>query len=137
MERAHLSRQQTAKKRSYADDSDPDDVADNGQGTQTSKPATKRYAKASQAVPIAETSENEEQPAEEEDPESSISESGQIAEIYMENFMCHKKFTIKFGNHLNFIGGANGSGIFHSFQLFCISDCTDFMLCIRSVELHN
>lgn len=37
-------------------------------------------------------------------------EAGQIREIYMENFMCHRIFKIKLGRHLNFIYGKNGSG---------------------------
>ena len=35
---------------------------------------------------------------------------GQIKSIYVENFMCHRKFTLKLGKHLNFITGRNGSG---------------------------
>lgn len=37
-------------------------------------------------------------------------EAGQIVEMYLENFMCHRKFTMKFGKHVNFISGKNGSG---------------------------
>lgn len=37
-------------------------------------------------------------------------EAGQIIEMYLENFMCHRKFTMKFGKHVNFISGKNGSG---------------------------
>ena len=37
-------------------------------------------------------------------------EAGQIISIHVENFMCHRKFSIKLGRHLNFITGRNGSG---------------------------
>lgn len=37
-------------------------------------------------------------------------EAGQICKIYLENFMCHVKFTMTFCRHLNFITGHNGSG---------------------------
>jgi structural maintenance of chromosomes protein 6 len=37
-------------------------------------------------------------------------EAGQIVKIYVENFMCHRKFTINLGQGLNFICGKNGSG---------------------------
>lgn len=37
-------------------------------------------------------------------------EAGQITEIYLENFMCHRKLSLKFGRSLNFIIGKNGSG---------------------------
>lgn len=43
--------------------------------------------------------------------EKSISEAGQILSVYVENFMCHRKFELKFGRHLNFVTGRNGSGI--------------------------
>jgi hypothetical protein len=37
-------------------------------------------------------------------------EAGQITRIDVENFMCHRKFTVHFGRNLNFIAGRNGSG---------------------------
>jgi chromosome segregation ATPase len=39
-----------------------------------------------------------------------LTETGQITSVYVENFMCHKKFSVTFGHHLNYITGANGSG---------------------------
>lgn len=42
--------------------------------------------------------------------ESKIYETGQIIRISVENFMCHRKFTMDFGRHLNYINGKNGSG---------------------------
>jgi hypothetical protein len=43
-------------------------------------------------------------------PSSVQSEAGQILLIYVENFMCHRKFSIDFGRNMNFICGQNGSG---------------------------
>ena len=37
-------------------------------------------------------------------------ETGQILSVEAEDFMCHKKFSIKFGRNVNFVTGANGSG---------------------------
>jgi hypothetical protein len=37
-------------------------------------------------------------------------EAGQIMTVSVQNFMCHRKFTMNFGRHLNFITGRNGSG---------------------------
>lgn len=40
-------------------------------------------------------------------------EAGQILEMYLENFMCHRKFSMKFCKNVNFISGKNGSGKFY------------------------
>jgi hypothetical protein len=37
-------------------------------------------------------------------------EAGVIKKIYMENFMCHRKFGIELCRNVNFINGQNGSG---------------------------
>jgi hypothetical protein len=39
-----------------------------------------------------------------------IYETGQIVSVTVENFMCHRKFTMDFGRRLNYINGRNGSG---------------------------
>lgn len=39
-------------------------------------------------------------------------EAGAIKKIDMENFMCHRRFSIDLGRNLNFISGKNGSGKF-------------------------
>lgn len=41
---------------------------------------------------------------------STVYEAGQIVRVYVENFMCHRKFHFDLGRHLNFITGRNGSG---------------------------
>ena len=50
-------------------------------------------------------------------------EAGQICQVYVENFMCHRKFTVGFTRHLNFVNGQNGSGEFFwsNFQNMCES----------------
>jgi hypothetical protein len=45
-----------------------------------------------------------------EDDEKLDYEAGQICKVYVENFMCHRKFTLEFNRHLNFVNGQNGSG---------------------------
>lgn len=52
------------------------------------------------------SSEIEELPPERERSSS----AGIISRIYVENFMCHRKFGINLCQHLNFITGRNGSG---------------------------
>ena len=37
-------------------------------------------------------------------------ETGHVVRIYVENFMCHRKLTVDFGRHVNFVTGQNGSG---------------------------
>ena len=37
-------------------------------------------------------------------------EAGVISEVYVENFMCHRKLTVKLCRNVNFISGQNGSG---------------------------
>ena len=54
--------------------------------------------------------EDEDDEDDEQVDESKVFETGQIKKIHMENFMCHRKFTMDFGRHLNFINGSNGSG---------------------------
>lgn len=41
-------------------------------------------------------------------------ECGQILRVDVENFMCHRKFTLKLGRNLNFINGRNGSGMWYT-----------------------
>jgi hypothetical protein len=48
---------------------------------------------------------------EEEEDENVIFEAGMVLKVHMENFMCHSKFTVTLGRMLNFITGANGSGL--------------------------
>lgn len=48
-------------------------------------------------------------------------EAGQIVRVYVENFMCHRKFTVDFNRHINFVNGQNGSGeaTIHRYLLKC------------------
>lgn len=51
-------------------------------------------------------------------------EAGQIVEMYLQDFMCHRKFTMNFCKNVNFISGKNGSGneeiSIHSSHMFGI-----------------
>lgn len=42
-------------------------------------------------------------------------ESGHISHVYVENFMCHEKFSVSLGRNVNFITGQNGSGMIIKF----------------------
>lgn len=43
-------------------------------------------------------------------PTGKPAEAGIIQEVYVENFMCHRKMTVKLCRNVNFIHGQNGSG---------------------------
>ena len=43
-------------------------------------------------------------------PSGKPAEAGIIHEVYVENFMCHRKLTVKLCRNVNFIHGQNGSG---------------------------
>ena len=49
-------------------------------------------------------------PSDVDDQLSPTMETGIIVKIEMQNFMCHRKFTINLGRKVNFITGQNGSG---------------------------
>jgi recombinational DNA repair ATPase RecF len=60
-------------------------------------------------------SENDAPPAEPRtinpvNPASRPPEAGVIKKVYVENFMCHRKFTVDLCRNVNFIHGQNGSG---------------------------
>lgn len=44
------------------------------------------------------------------DGSSQSNRAGIIRKIEVENFMCHRKLTLNFSRHINFINGQNGSG---------------------------
>ena len=43
-------------------------------------------------------------------PSGKPAEAGVIQEVYVENFMCHRKLSVKLCRNVNFIHGQNGSG---------------------------
>jgi hypothetical protein len=43
-------------------------------------------------------------------PKGTPAEAGIIHEVYVENFMCHRKLSVKLCRNVNFIHGQNGSG---------------------------
>ena len=88
-----LRRQETpSSKQTHCEESDPAAVTQEDETSAT------------------ETQSNEGQ--EQGDPSSELkpAEAGIIKEIYMENFMCHRKLKVTLGRHINFIHGQNGSG---------------------------
>src|SRR6056300_1831559 len=42
-------------------------------------------------------------------PTGKPAEAGIIQEVYVENFMCHRKLSVKLCRNVNFINGQNGS----------------------------
>ncbi|KAJ6244233.1 structural maintenance of chromosomes 5 [Anaeramoeba flamelloides] len=54
--------------------------------------------------------------------------TGTFKEIYLENFLCHESLRVKFGKHINFIHGKNGSGksAIMVALLICLSAPTKF-----------
>jgi hypothetical protein len=66
--------------------------------------------------------EDDEDEEEEADGDEDLSElgTGQVMKIYVQDFMCHSKLTVKFGRRINLITGANGSG--NKGRPFFISD---------------
>ena len=76
---------------------------DSDDSTATEK--RKRHSKSSAALTDDEQDDEEGFSDDEKD-----GTSGQILRVFVQDFMCHKKFDIKFGRHVNFVTGLNGSG---------------------------
>lgn len=53
--------------------------------------------------------------------EKDVHSTGHIVRIHVENFMCHRKFTMDFGRKLNYINGSNGSGTVHLWLSFVVA----------------
>ena len=109
------SRQST--KRAYQEEGD-----ESGSEESDAPRPSKRTARKTQAKRASSDSDSDNEKAEEAtntadgtgkrgSSKSGAFEAGQITSIYVENFMCHRKFSLNFGRHLNFITGRNGSGI--------------------------
>lgn len=107
-----------AGKRTYVDESDVgSDKPDSGseeEEVQTSR-RTKRQRPAQKNC-VTPTNEGiNDEDYESDDPVSGKKntpyEAGQILRVEVENFMCHRKFTLDLGRNLNFITGRNGSGM--------------------------
>eukprot|EP01133_Synstelium_polycarpum_P015023 gene15023-17769_t len=112
--RKHIS--DSEEESSEEEESDDDDELENSQPSATPPQRTngvhKQKAKLKQApVYKDKDSDNEMETEEQADPASAQeSELGIVEFIELENFMCHRHFEIKFGPHVNFISGENGSG---------------------------
>mmetsp|Transcript_19681 Transcript_19681/g.29891 ORF Transcript_19681/g.29891 Transcript_19681/m.29891 type:complete len:1263 (-) Transcript_19681:430-4218(-) len=121
----------TAPKRRKDDEDDDDDEEDEGEedDDEEEKKVKKKGAPASKKARKDDDTFEEDDESESEDEgdraeariknrlalggelkKSSASSAGIIEEISMENFMCHKRLSIKFCRRINFISGANGSG---------------------------
>ena len=104
-------------KRSYADGANSG--SDNSEESEGRKPAklTKRQRNAkpvARSDDEAEEDHNMEEGSKDNDGEPKARttkfEAGLILLVSVENFMCHRKFSVSLGRHLNFITGRNGSG---------------------------
>lgn len=99
-------------KRSYA----ADDGSDSDRSEESvPKPAASSRRTKRQRSTFTANEEGEEDNMDDEEEEDGTGrttpyEAGQIMKVYVENFMCHRKFHIDLGRHLNFISGRNGSG---------------------------
>lgn len=49
-------------------------------------------------------------PQKRQHPNDETPTAGILAEVYVENFMCHAKFRVRFSPNVNFVHGQNGSG---------------------------
>eukprot|EP01032_Pedospumella_encystans_P018896 gene18896-21497_t len=99
-------------KRSYAADDGSD--SDRSEESVPKPAAASRRTKRQRSTFAANETEEGDNMDDEEDEDgtgrTTPYEAGQIMKVYVENFMCHRKFHIDLGRHLNFISGRNGSG---------------------------
>lgn len=105
MERRPLKRLSQEENENHQTSSDEEQNYGEGKAKRTSRKRRK--------VKLDEEYENGSDDDEDEEnisPENGESEAGQITKVHVENFMCHRKFTLNLGRNLNFITGKNGSG---------------------------
>ena len=90
----------------------PQDYANDGTDENDHVSKKSKQRRTNQFRSESDSEDNDEAVTEEEelDDENAAIEAGQIVQVDLENFMCHRKFSIEFGGHLNFISGSNGSG---------------------------
>jgi hypothetical protein len=82
---------------------DSHDSADEKGEKRTLSKSTKKAKK----IYTSETDSEDEDDLDEDDIQEVNKETGRITKIYVENFMSHKKFELKFGKNLNFVTGKN------------------------------
>lgn len=105
-----------AGKRSYVDESDgnSEENESESEGEVFTSRRTKRQrpSKANSVTPTSDENEIDNDSEEElnSTKKKTPYEAGQILRVDVENFMCHRKFTLELGRNLNFITGRNGSG---------------------------
>ncbi len=102
----------------FLDEADSDSDVDKSFGKQKKKSKQKSVAKGKEnkkahlSIPEDDISVDDEEALDSGTEESLTKhEAGQIKKIYVENFMCHRKLTVPFGYHVNFVTGENGSGM--------------------------
>eukprot|EP01036_Dinobryon_divergens_P029419 gene29419-38513_t len=103
-----VSKRSASSKSLPLDDEDEEEDVETSQHQPNKKARTQRVNAVKGAA--KDISEDDYDDDDEQVDESKVFETGQIIRIHMENFMCHRKFTMEFGRHLNFINGSNGSG---------------------------
>ncbi len=87
--------------RDERDDDDDDDDGDTNDNISSPPPNKKKKKSSSEHSPINDRHTN---------PSGKPAEAGIIQEVYVENFMCHRKLSVKLCRNVNFIHGQNGSG---------------------------
>ena len=73
-------------------------------------PTSKRKLKITEEEEEKESNSRINTPIRRVNPVGKMAEAGIIKRIYVENFMCHRKLTVKLCRNVNFIHGQNGSG---------------------------
>jgi chromosome segregation ATPase len=87
--------------RNRDDGSEEDGVDDDDNNIHASPPPNKKKKKSADHSPMNDRHMN---------PTGKPAEAGIIQEVYVENFMCHRKLSVKLCRNVNFINGQNGSG---------------------------
>ncbi len=113
-ERSDQETEKVKRRRKKVIDIDYDEGNNNDDENDDGKVKRKRNARGEASNGNKKSTQNyvygDDEPDSDSDKNISKAESGIILEVYVENFMCHAKFTVKFGKNVNFISGQNGSG---------------------------
>lgn len=91
------------------DESDHDDAAsavNDDDNEAAAAPSSSKRSKKSKSRPVT----NSPMQDRHTNPTGKPAEAGIINEVYVENFMCHRKLSVKLCRNVNFIHGQNGSG---------------------------
>jgi hypothetical protein len=91
-------------RRSRDDELGEDDDGNNENANLASPPPNRKKKKSSSAADHSPMNDRH------MNPMGKPAEAGIIQEVYVENFMCHRKLSVKLCRNVNFIHGQNGSG---------------------------